>query len=106
MKEKILKIIWDNLSSHNVTMGIGITNPNPGVSKNYEIASVDLLVANMICGVLQMKDINLVIELGKFIQNQWTDLEFSDENAESVFEKTISMWKEYNSDENMIKRLL
>jgi hypothetical protein len=97
MKEKILKIIWDNLSTHNVTMGIGITNPNPRVSKNYEIASVDLLVANMICGVLQMKDINLVIELGKFIQSQWTDLEFSDENAEIVFSKTISMWKEYNN---------
>lgn len=99
MKEKILKIIWDNLSSHHVTMGVKVNN------EYYEIASVNILVANMICGTLQMKDINLVIELGKFIEDQWTDLEFSNENAEKVFEKIVSMWKEYNSQENIMKRL-
>ena len=100
MKQKILKIIWDNLNPHHVTMNVGVQ-----YQITYKIASVDMLVANMICAAINMENIDKVAELGKFIHDQWNDLEFSDENAENVCNKALSMWKEYNKIENMMERL-
>lgn len=66
------------------------------------IANPDLLVANMICARLGIRDSKYIIRLGRFIEESWLDLEICDKQIDNILEEIKKIHQEYITKDKMI----
>lgn len=92
MKEKIRRILDDNMSRGSVPTGC---KSLPGGILHYPIGSLGMYIANIVCGAIGINDIMTVAKLGVFIENSWRDQEPCEEQFDDIIECTVMLWKEY-----------